>query len=224
MRDEDASTPATPPTARTRVRRLPDRGAYDRATIDAILDEALYCHVAYVDKDGDARVIPTIHVRVGDTVYVHGSAASHTLRRIDGRQVCLVATLLDGLVLARSAFHHSMNYRSVMVYGKARRVTWPEEKWTAQAALVDHVCARRSEQARMPNEEELKQTTIMAIALSEVSAKIRTGPPKDDEDDLGLPLWAGVLPLRIVPGEPEDAPDLAPGLSPPDNVSRYRRP
>ena len=214
----------TPPSERTRVRRLPDRGVYDRATIDAILDEALYCHVAYNDEEGRPRMIPTIHVRVGDTVYVHGSAASHTLRRIDGQEVCLVATLLDGLVLARSAFHHSMNYRSVVLYANARRVDDPDEKWNAQAALVDHVCSGRSEQARMPNELELKQTTIVALPVAEASAKIRTGPPKDDEDDVGLPIWAGVLPLRTVPGEPEDAEDLSPGLTPPPNVTAYRRP
>lgn len=217
-------TPGTPPTERTRVRRLPERGAYDRATIDAVLDEALYCHLAYVDEDGRPRVIPTIHVRVGDTVYVHGSAASHTLRRIDGSEVCLAATLLDGLVLARSAFHHSMNYRSVVVYGPARRVDDPDEKWRAQAALVDHVCAGRAEQARMPDDTELKQTTIVAIPLAEASAKVRTGPPKDEDGDLDLPVWAGVLPLRLVPGEPEDDPRLAPGLEPPENVTRYRRP
>jgi hypothetical protein len=218
------ATSEPPPTDRTRVRRLPERGAYDRSTIDAILDEALYCHVAYVDGDGHPRVIPTIHVRDGDTVYVHGSAASHTLRQIDGHDVCLVATLLDGLVLARSAFHHSMNYRSVVLYGSARRVDDPDEKWTAQAALVDHVCAGRSEQARMPNDVELKQTTIMAIPIAEASAKVRTGPPKDEEEDLDLPIWAGVLPLTTVPGEPEDDPDLRHGLVPPPNVTGYRRP
>jgi hypothetical protein len=214
----------TPPTDRTRVRRLPDRGVHDRGTIEAIVDEALFCHVGYVDERGGPRVIPTIHARVGDTLYLHGSAASHTLRRIDGREVCVVTTLLDGLVLARSAFHSSMNYRSVVVYGTARAVTDPEERWRAQRALVDHVCAGRSEQARMPNERELRQTSIVAVPLSEASAKIRTGPPKDDEDDLGLPVWAGVLPLRTTPGEPVDDPHLAPGLAPPENVTAYRRP
>ena len=220
----DMSTPATPPTERTRVRRLPDRGVYDRRTIDAILDEALFCHVAYVDDEGHPRAIPTIHVRVGDTVYVHGSAASNTLRRIDGQEVCLAATLLDGLVLARSAFHHSMNYRSVVLYGPARRVDDPDEKWTAQSALVDHVCAGRSEQVRMPNDVELKQTTIVAIPIAEASAKVRTGPPKDEEADLDLPVWAGVLPLRMTPGDPQDDPTLRDGPTAPENVTRYRRP
>ncbi|MFB3738949.1 MAG: pyridoxamine 5'-phosphate oxidase family protein [Candidatus Velamenicoccus archaeovorus] len=213
-----------PPSERTRVRRLPERGAYDRATIDAILDEALFCHVGYVDPQGRPRVIPTIHVRVGDTLYVHGSNASRTLRSVkDGAEVCVVATLLDGLVLARSAFHHSMNYRSVVVYGRGREVTDPGEKWEAQKALVDHVCAGRSEQARLPSRGELDQTTLLAIAIDEASAKLRTGPPKDDQEDLGLPVWAGVLPLRTIPGEPEPDPDLPEGVPVPENVARYRR-
>jgi nitroimidazol reductase NimA-like FMN-containing flavoprotein (pyridoxamine 5'-phosphate oxidase superfamily) len=219
------STEVPSPSERTRVRRLPERGAYDRATIDAILDEALYCHVGYVDAEGRPRVVPTIHVRVDDTLYIHGSNASRTLRSLrDGAEVCVVATLLDGLVLARSAFHHSMNYRSVVVYGRGREVTDPDEKWTAQRALVDHVCAGRSEQARMPNQRELDQTTLLAIAVDEASAKLRTGPPKDDDEDLDLPVWAGVLPLHTVPGEPEPDPHLPPDLGPPANVTGYRRP
>jgi nitroimidazol reductase NimA-like FMN-containing flavoprotein (pyridoxamine 5'-phosphate oxidase superfamily) len=218
------STEPSPPSERTRVRRHPERGAYDRATVDAILDEALYCHVGYVDG-GLPRVIPTIHVRVGDTLYVHGSNASRTLRALkDGAEVCVVATLLDGLVLARSAFSHSMNYRSVVVYGPACEVTDPDEKWSAQKALVDHVCAGRSEQARMPNQRELDQTTILAVEMREASAKLRTGPPNDDEEDHDFPVWAGVLPLRTVPGEPEADPNLPAGLAPPENVARYRRP
>jgi len=216
--------PQTPPTERTRVKRHPERGAYDRATIDAILDEALFCHVGYV-ADGHPRVIPTIHVRVGDTLYVHGSNASRTLRTIkDGEEVCIVTTLLDGLVLARSAFMHSMNYRSVVVYGRAREVSEREEKWTAQKALVDHVCAGRSDQVRMPTEDELRQTTILAVSLAEASAKLRTGPPKDDEADYDLPVWAGVLPISTVPQTPQDDPRLGHGLEPPPNVTGYRRP
>ncbi len=212
-------------TERTRVRRHPERGVYDRATVQAILDEALYCHVAVVDELGRPRAIPTIHVRIGDTVYIHGSTGSRTLRGVkDGREVCLVATLLDGLVFARSAAHHSMNYRSAVVYGVAREVTDPEEKWRAQAALVDHVCAGRSEQARMPNAKELRETLILAIPLEEASAKIRMGPPLDDEEDLELDVWAGELPLRVIPGAPVDAPDLRDGLAPPANVTDYRRP
>ena len=216
--------PETPPSERTRVKRHPERGAYDRATTDAILDEALFCHVGYV-ADGHPRVIPTIHVRVGDTLYVHGSNASRTLRTIkDGEEVCIVTTLLDGLVLARSAFMHSMNYRSVVVYGRAREVSEREEKWMAQKALVDHVCAGRSDQVRMPTEDELRQTTILAVPLEEASAKLRTGPPKDDEADYDLPIWAGVLPISAVPQTPQDDPRLGHGLEPPPNVTGYRRP
>jgi nitroimidazol reductase NimA-like FMN-containing flavoprotein (pyridoxamine 5'-phosphate oxidase superfamily) len=216
--------PETPPSERTRVKRHPERGAYDRATIDAILDEALFCHVGYV-AGGHPRVIPTIHVRVGDTIYVHGSTASRTLRTIkDGEEVCIVTTLLDGLVLARSAFMHSMNYRSVVVYGRAREVSEREEKWMAQKALVDHVCAGRSDQVRMPTEDELRQTTILAVPLEEASAKLRTGPPKDDEADYALPVWAGILPISTVPQAPQDDPRLSQGLEPPPNVTGYRRP
>ena len=215
---------ATPPTERTRVRRLPERGVYERATIDEILDEALICHVAYV-LDGEPRVVPTIHARVGDTLYVHGSNASRTLRTAKGGSpVAVEVTLLDGLVLARSAFHHSMNYRSVIVYGTAREVTDPDEKWEAQRALVDHVVRDRSSDARMPNQRELDQTTLLAIPLDEASAKVRTGPPKDDEDDYSLPVWAGVLPLRIVSGEPEADPRLPSDVAVPGYLSPYRRP
>src|SRR6478609_6458592 len=162
-----------PPTPRTQVRRHPERGVYDRATADAILDEALFCHLGWVDADGAPRIVPTIHVRVDDTLYVHGSNASRTLRAARAAEVCVCVTLLDGLVLARSAFNHSMNYRSVVVYGQAREVTDPDEKWNAQRALVDHVVPGRSADARMPDQRELDQTTIMAIPLDEVSAKIR---------------------------------------------------
>lgn len=216
--------PGMPPSERTRVKRHPERGAYDRATIDGILDEALFCHVGYV-ADGHPRVIPTIHARVGDTLYVHGSNASRTLRTIKGGDdVCIVTTLLDGLVLARSAFMHSMNYRSVVVYGRTREVSDREEKWMAQKALVDHVCAGRSDQVRMPTDDELRQTTILAVPLEEASAKLRTGPPKDDEADYDLPLWAGVLPMSTVPQTPLDDPRLGHGLDPPPNVTGYRRP
>jgi len=214
---------ATPPSERTRIRRLPERGVYDRATIDAILDEALICHLAYV-QGGEPRVIPTIHARVDDTLYVHGSNASRTLRTTrDGTPVAVEVTLLDGLVLARSAFHHSMNYRSVIVYGRAREVEDPDEKWEALRALVDHVAHGRAADARMPNQRELDQTTILAIAMEEASAKVRTGPPKDEEEDLALPIWAGVLPLRTVAGEPEPDPNLEGDPQVPEYVRRYRR-
>lgn len=215
-----------PPTERTQVHRHPERGVYDRATADAILDEALFCHLGWVDANGAPRIVPTIHVRVGDTLYVHGSNASRTLRaaREGASDVCVCVTLLDGLVLARSAFNHSMNYRSAVVYGRAREVTDPDEKWNAQRALVDHVVPGRSAEARMPDQRELDQTTIMAIPLDEVSAKIRTGPPSDDEADLDLGVWAGVLPLTQVPGVPLPSPDLLGGVDVPGSVLDYRRP
>ena len=222
-RTTETTERAGPPSERTRVRRLPERGAYDRETIDAILDEALICHLAWV-QDGEPRVIPTIHARSGDTLYVHGSNASRTLRATKGgAPVAAEVTLLDGLVLARSAFHHSMNYRSVVVYGRAREVTDPDEKFAAQRALVEHVARGRADDARLPNQRELDQTTILAIPIEEASAKIRTGPPKDDEEDMDLPVWAGVLPIRTIPGEPEPDPHLPDGLEVPGYVTDYQR-
>jgi nitroimidazol reductase NimA-like FMN-containing flavoprotein (pyridoxamine 5'-phosphate oxidase superfamily) len=170
-------------------------------------------------------MVPTIHVRVGDVLYVHGSNASRTLRSGKaGDELCVCVTLLDGLVLARSAFHHSMNYRSVIVYGVGREVTDPDEKWNAQRALVDHVVPGRSADARMPDQRELDQTTILAVDLDEVSAKVRTGPPKDEERDLDLGIWAGVLPLRQVPEEAIPSPDMRVDAGVPDYVTRYERP
>jgi uncharacterized protein len=190
-----------PMTDRTRVRRLAERGQYDRETVHAILDEALICHAGFV-VDGSPVVIPTIHWREGDTLYVHGSAASRMLRTLRaGVDACITVTLLDGLVLARSAFHHSMNYRSVVVFGKAREVTG-EEKVRALESLVEHVVRGRSAEVRGPNEKELRQTLVLALPLDEASAKIRAGGPSDDEEDYALPVWAGVLPLRLKPEAP----------------------
>ncbi len=213
------------PTGRTRVRRHPERGSYDRATLDAILDEALICHLAWVTDEGQPRVIPTIHVRDGNTLYVHGSQASRTLRGLrTGREVCVETTLLDGLVLARSTPLHSMNYRSVVIYGAAREVTDPEEMDRAQLALVEHVIPGRTADVRMPSDKELKETAIFALSLDEASAKVRTGGPIDPADDVDASTaWAGVLPLRTAPGEPEASPDLRPGIDPPGYVTRYRR-
>ncbi len=212
------------PTERTTVKRLPERGVYDRETIHAILDEALFCHVACI-VDGSPRIIPTIHARDGDTLYIHGSTASRTLRAIQaGSEVSISVTLLDGLVLARSAFHHSMNYRSVVIFGTPREITDPQEKWEAQRALVEHVVPGRADHVRMPDEGELKQTSIFAIPLTEASAKVRSGPPKDREDDYELPIWAGQLPLRFEPQPPVPDPRLASGLETPPNVTGYRRP
>ena len=212
------------PTERTTVKRLPERGVYDRETIHAILDEALFCHVACI-VDGSPRIIPTIHARDGDTLYIHGSTASRTLRAIQASsEVSISVTLLDGLVLARSAFHHSMNYRSVVIFGTPREITDPQEKWEAQRALVEHVVPGRADHVRMPDEGELKQTSIFAIPLTEASAKVRSGPPKDREDDYELPIWAGQLPLRFEPQPPVPDPRLASGLETPPNVTGYRRP
>jgi hypothetical protein len=208
-------------TERTRVRRLPKRGQYDAATIHAILDEALICHVGFL-VDGGPVVIPTIHWRDGDTLYFHGSAASRMLRSLkNGVDACVTVTLLDGIVLARSAFHHSMNYRSVVVFGKAREVVEEEEKVRALEALVEHVVRGRSKDIREPNDKELRQTLVLAMALDEASAKIRTGGPVDDEEDYALPMWAGVLPLRLTPSAP-----IADGgvtAAVPEYVSRYVR-
>jgi hypothetical protein len=211
---------ALPITDRTRVRRLPTRGDYDSATIHAILDEALVCHVGFV-VEGAPVVIPTIHWRQGDHLYFHGSAASRTLRSLrEGVEACVTATLLDGLVLARSAFHHSMNYRSVVVFGRAR-VVEGEEKLRALDALVEHVIRGRSKEVRAANEIELKQTLVLALPIAEASAKIRTGGPIDDEEDYALPVWAGVLPLKLVPQEP--IADTGVTAEVPENVARYVR-
>ena len=213
-----------PYSERTRVHRHPERGAYDRATIDAILDEALICHLAWVTSEGEPRVIPTIHVRVGDTLYVHGSQASRTLRAIrSGANVCIETTIIDGLVLARSTPKHSMNYRSVIVFGAPREVTDREEMHVAQHALAEHVVHGRGADARPPNDMEYKETAIFALPLDEASAKIRTGPPLDPDEDLALDVWAGVLPIHVAAGDPEPAPDLKPGIGPPSYVTDYRR-
>jgi hypothetical protein len=191
-------------TDRTKIRRKPYRGNHDRTVIDAILDEALICHLGLVDPEGRPFVVPTIHARVGDVLYVHGSPASRALRTAAGGtvEVCVTVTLLDGLVLARSAFHHSMNYRSVVVYGTAAKVEDPAEKVAALEAVVEHVLAGRSAGCRTPDEREVKGTLVLRVPLDEASAKVRTGGPKDDDDDLDLPVWAGHVPLRLVAGDP----------------------
>jgi len=213
-----------PASERTTIRRLPKRAAYDRVTIDAILDEALHCHLGFA-VDGQPYVIPTIHARVADRLYVHGSAASRMLRRLAGAvPACLTVTLVDGLVLARSAFHHSMNYRSVVVLGTAQAVVEPAEKLAALHAIVEHVVPGRWDEVRPPNERELKATSVLCLPLAEASAKVRTGGPLDDEEDLTLPCWAGVLPFRAVPGTPVADEHVAPGTPPPACVTGYRRP
>lgn len=214
-----------PPTPRTRVRRLPELGAYDRGTIDPIIDEAISCHLAWIGPDGDPRVIPTIHTRIGDTLYVHGSAASSTLRGIKGgASVAIAITLIDGIQFARSMFEHSMSYRTVIVYGKAEEVTDPGELETVFDAITDHVAPGRSKDARRPTPDEIRQTTFVKIPISEASAKISAGFPEDAEGDMDLDVWAGVLPLKLVAGEPEASPDLKPGVATPDYVTDWRRP
>jgi nitroimidazol reductase NimA-like FMN-containing flavoprotein (pyridoxamine 5'-phosphate oxidase superfamily) len=201
MTEQALPVHALPTTERTRVRRLAERGHYETETIHAILDEALICHVGFV-VDNQPVVIPTIHWRDGDMLYFHGSAASRMLRSLrDGVDACVTVTLLDGLVLARSAFHHSMNYRSVVVFGKAREVR-EDEKVRVLDSLVEHVVRGRSKEVRAPNLKELRQTLVLALPIDEASAKIRTGGPVDDEEDYALPVWAGVLPLTLTPGEP----------------------
>ena len=189
-------------TDRTRVKRLPKRGVYDKAQIYSILDEGFICHAGFA-VDGQPYVIPTGYARVDDQIYIHGSAASRMLRALDrGIDLCVTVTLVDGFVLARSAFHHSMNYRSVVVVGKARLVSDPEEKMEALRRFTNHILPGRWEEVREPTAQELKATTVLALPLEEVSAKVRTGPPVDDEEDYSLPIWAGVVPLRGKVGEP----------------------
>jgi nitroimidazol reductase NimA-like FMN-containing flavoprotein (pyridoxamine 5'-phosphate oxidase superfamily) len=204
----------TAPTDRTTLRRLPDRGDHDPATIGGILDEALICHLGLVDPDGRPFVIPTIHARAGDTLYVHGSPASRALRAaaVDGVECCVAVTIVDGLVLARSAFHHSMNYRSVVVYGRAVRVDDLDEKRVALDAIVEHVLAGRGADSRPPNEKELRSTLVLRLPLDEASAKVRMGGPVDDEEDIGLPVWAGHVPLHTIAGDPVAEADLVAGV------------
>lgn len=209
-------------TERTQVKRLPKRGAYDRETIYAILDEAFICHVGFV-VDGQPYVIPTGYARVGDDLYIHGSSASRMLRNLaTDVDVCITVTLIDGLVLARSAFHHSMNFRSVVILGKAEMVEDQDEKNKALEAFTEHIIPDRWPEIRWPNEIELKATTVLKLPIEEASAKIRTGPPIDDEEDYAINVWAGVLPLKISPGVPIRD-DRSPEDEPiPAHVLKYR--
>ena len=211
-------------TPRTQVRRLPQRGAYDRQTAYAILDEGLVCSLGFV-HEGQPYVIPTSYGRQGDFLYVHGSAASRMLRTLEqGVPVCVTVTLLDGLVLARSAFHHSMNYRSVVILGMAEKIGDDEEKLRALRAIVDHLLPGRWEEVRPPNATELLGTSVFRVPLEEASAKVRTGPPLDDDEDMGLSCWAGVIPMTLTAGVPLADPTLAPGILPSATVEGYGRP
>jgi nitroimidazol reductase NimA-like FMN-containing flavoprotein (pyridoxamine 5'-phosphate oxidase superfamily) len=197
----DASN-STAPTLRTRVVREPQRAVYDRETVNQILDEAFLCHVGFA-VDGQPYVIPTSYGRHNDMLYIHGSAASRMLRHLDkGVPVCVTVTLLDGLVLARSVFNHSMNYRSVVILGTATLVDDPAEKLEALRLLSEHIIPHRWDDARQPNEKELKATSVLRLPIQEFSAKVRVGPAVDDEEDYSFPTWAGVIPLEIISGDP----------------------
>jgi hypothetical protein len=210
------------PTPRTTVRRLKKRGVYDKATIYAILDEGFICHVGFV-VEAQPYVIPTLYARENDTLFFHGSAASRMLRTLSsGVAVCVTVTLVDGLVLARSAFHHSINYRSVVALGRARLVDDPEERMRALQLITDHAMPRRWEEVRGPNTLELKRTRVLELPLDEVSAKIRSGPPVDDEEDYSLPIWAGVVPLETHVGVPVSDGRILP-QAPKPGLTRFRR-
>lgn len=219
QRNHDSRTSS--PTPRTTVKRLPARGLYDREAIYAILDEALTCHVGFVDE-GQPFVIPTIHVRHDHRLILHGSRRSRLLIRLaEGAPACVTVTLLDGLVLARSAFHHSMNYRSVVLLGQATEITDRDEKRTALYQLVERIVPGRSKDSRGPSEAELQATAVVTFPLDEMSAKVRVGPPKDEEADYDLPHWAGVIPLSLTPGDPIPDPRLRAGIPAPDYAKAY---
>ena len=216
------SEPQTP-TARTRVIREAERGVYDRETVYRILDEGFLCHAGFV-VDGQPFVIPTSYGRKDASLYIHGSAASRMLRQMkDGVPVCITVTLLEGLVLARSIFNHSMNYRSVVILGKATLVDDPEEKLAALRILSEHILPGRWNDSRQPNERELKATSVLRVPIEEFSAKVRQGPPIDDEEDYSFPTWAGVVPLEIVAGAPIDDARLLPGTKIPQYARHYGR-
>lgn len=210
------------PTSRTKIRRLPKRGSYDKLAVHAILDEGFVCHVGFA-VDAQPYVIPTVYARAGDTIYLHGSAVSRTLRTMtQAVPVCITVTLLDGLVLARSAFHHSINYRSVVMIGSAHPVDDKDEKLHALQLITDHVVPGRWAEVRWPNELELKQTSVLALPLAEVSAKIRSGPPVDDDVDYSLPIWAGVVPVCTQIGTPKDDGRVLPEV-PAIELARFTR-
>lgn len=212
-----------PRTQRTTLKRLPQRGSFERHEINEILDEGFVCHVGFV-VSGQPFVIPTGYARIGDTLIIHGSQASRMLRHLgQGIDVCVTVTLIDGLVLARSAFHHSMNYRSVVVFGRATLIENREERMAALEALSEHMIPGRWDEVRGPNDRELQLTTVLAIPLTEASAKVRTGPPVDDEEDYDLPVWAGIIPLQMVANEPNSDPRLAGDIPAPKYAIDYRR-
>ena len=212
-----------PPSERSRVRRLPARAIYDTDTIYPIIDEALICHVGFV-ADGQPFVIPTIHARMGDTIILHGAKASRLLKHAAaGEALCITCTIVDGLVLARSVFHHSMNYRSAVIFGRGRLAENDDEKWAALEAITEHVMPGRWADARQPNELEMNATSVILVEIEEATAKVRSGPPGDEEEDYALPIWAGVLPSQIQYGAPVDDPKLGEGIGVPGYVDEYWR-
>lgn len=210
-------------TDRTKLKRLPKRGHFDRETVYGILDEGFICHVGFA-PEGQPFVIPTGYARVDDKLYIHGSQASRMLKTLSGGlDACVTVTIIDGLVLARSAFHHSMNYRSVVIFGRAEIVEDREEKIEALVALSEHFIRGRWAEVREPTEQELKATTVLSLPLVEASAKIRSGPPLDDEEDYAMQVWAGVIPLKLEAGEPIRDPRLPEGIEVPEYARRYKR-
>ncbi len=210
---------STAPSERTTVHRLPERADHDPATIHAVLDEALTCTVSWVDADGKPRALPTIQARIDDTLYLHGSRGARAWKAAAaGTELCVVATVVDELVLARSSFHHSMNYRSVVLFGRSREVTDRDELYAGARAITSHVLPGRALDAREPDDDEWRQTLILAMPIDEASAKVRTGPPGDDERDLSLDVWAGTLPLRTVVGPAVPAPDLRASIDLPSYI------
>lgn len=218
-----SATDTIQPTPRTRLRRLPKRGEFSREAIEAILDEALVCHIAYI-HEGRPFMVPTGYARDGRWLYFHGSRGNRTLRALLEGEACIAVTLLDGLVLARSAFHHSMNYRSVVLFASAEEITDPSEKIHAMRCVVEHIVPGRWEQARQPNQNEIDATLMVRVPIEECSAKVRTGPPVDDEPDMDLGVWAGVIPARTTWGPPEPDPLLPSAIGAPANVCGYSRP
>ena len=211
------------PTERTKVKRIPKRGSFDRETIYSILDEGFVCHVGFT-ANGQTFVIPTGYARRDDTLLIHGSSASRMMRNLAGGiDVCVTVTLIDGLVLARSAFHHSVNYRSVVIFGKAKLVEDENEKIEALYAFTEHIVPNRWNEIREPNELELKATTVLSLPLEEASAKIRTGDPVDDDEDYALDVWAGVIPLKTQAEKPRDDSKLKTGIAAPEYIANYKR-
>jgi nitroimidazol reductase NimA-like FMN-containing flavoprotein (pyridoxamine 5'-phosphate oxidase superfamily) len=210
-------------TGRNKIKRKPDRGHYDQETVYAIVDEALICHVGMVD-DGQPVVIPTIHARIGDSIVLHGAKASRLLKYVgDGHQVCITVTHVDGLVLARSVFHHSMNYRSAVIFGSGYVIEDPDERIEAMRAITEHLVPGRWDDARQPTSKEDNATALVKINIEAASAKIRIGPPGDDDEDYGLPVWAGVIPVKQAFLSPEPDSALADGIEVPEYIEDYSR-